>query len=225
MLDALNLLGRLDSDDEVFGSSRVTGDVVDVVVDLAAREVDGGRWAKGADVQVLLANDRGEELTQNARIEAGKRAVRIGVGTEGKSGPWRATVRVDGAGRPVEFALAAATGNPSPLGLPAVFRGTASARVALQPAAELRFARNERLHVEVPIDSAGLERSARVLDRRGQPLPIIPGTSVQTMPDGRAVVAVDVTASAMAPGDYLLEVSAGDAAGAARRYVAFRVVR
>ena len=60
---------------------------------------------------------------------------------------------------------------PSTLvGAPIAFRGTASSRIPLRPVADFQFRRSERLRIEWPVLKPLDQRSARVLDRKGQPL-------------------------------------------------------
>jgi VWFA-related protein len=223
--EALTQLGRLDSDDEVFATavSRAAG--IDVVVELAERPFGTGRWSSGASVEVRLRNAEGTELKFEGWIDPGRRSIMVHVpgatGTE-----WRARAEVTGGGAPAETSwVRAAVEDGGPLGLPKVYRGMVSARVAVQPAAEMRFNRNERIHLEVPIDDVrAAQRSARVLDRRGQPLPVPAAVGVQST-DGRATMSVDVLAGGLAAGDYLIEVTGGAGAEVQRRLFAFRVVR
>jgi hypothetical protein len=223
--EALDQLGRLDSDDEVFATAVSRPDGIDVVVELAERPFGSGRWSSGASVAVRLMNADGTELRSEARIDPGRRSVLLRV--PAPAGEWRARAEVTSGGTPVETSwvrVAAADGGP--LGLPAVYRGVASARIAVQPAAEMRFTRNERIHLEVPIVDAGAaERSARVLDRRGQALPVPAAVGVQTAENKGVTMSVDVLAGGLASGDYLIEVTGGAGAQVQRRLLAFRVVR
>jgi hypothetical protein len=68
------------------------------------------------------------------------------------------------------------------------------------------------------------QRTARVLDRRGQPLPVA-ATLTERDDAGQAMLVADVSLAQLSPGDYVLEVSAGSGAETQKRFVAVRVVR
>jgi hypothetical protein len=224
--EALEQLGRLDSDDEVFATAVSRADGIDVVVELAERPFGAGRWSSGASVAIRLTNAEGADVRSEARIDPGRRSVLLHVLPRQPGSQWRARAEVTGAGAPAETPwVRAVADDGGVLGPLSVYRGAVSARVAVQPAAEMRFNRNERIHLEVPIDDAlAADRGARVLDRRGQALPVPAAVGVQTK-DGHATMSVDVLAGGLASGDYLIEVTGGARAQVQRRLLAFRVVR
>jgi hypothetical protein len=87
------------------------------------------------------------------------------------------------------------------------------------PTADLRFRRSDRLRVEVP--SAVAVTSARLLDRTGKGLTAIPVTpSTRIDPDGTRWATAELLLAPLAPGDYVVEVVAGDT----RTMAAFRIV-
>jgi hypothetical protein len=87
------------------------------------------------------------------------------------------------------------------------------------PTADVRFRRSERLRVEVP--SAVDVTSARLLDRNGKPMPTIPvSVSTRTDADGTRWATGELLLAPLAPGDYVVEVVAGET----RTLAAFRVV-
>ena len=88
-----------------------------------------------------------------------------------------------------------------------------------QPTADLRFRRSERVRVEVP--SAADATGARLLDRTGKPITAIPVTaSTRTDADGTRWAAGELLLAPLGPGDYVVEVVAGDT----RTLIAFRIV-
>lgn len=101
-----------------------------------------------------------------------------------------------------------------------LFRGGPAARAPYVTTADPRFRRSERLRVELESTLSG-PATARLLDRRGAPLPIPAAVTERPDPPGafRSII-VDVTLAPLAIGDYLLEIVQGDA----RRLTAFRVV-
>ena len=86
------------------------------------------------------------------------------------------------------------------------------------PTADLRYRRSERVHVEVP--STAATAGARLLDRTGKPLSIPVASAIRSDADGSRWASADVTLAPLAPGDYLIEVSADSA----RTLVPFRLV-
>jgi hypothetical protein len=64
----------------------------------------------------------------------------------------------------------------------------------------------------------------RILDRRGQPLPIGP-TLTERDVDGRPTLAADLVLAPLADGDYVLETTVAIGAETAQKWLAFRVVR
>jgi VWFA-related protein len=87
------------------------------------------------------------------------------------------------------------------------------------PTADLRFRRSERVRVEVP--SAVDVTTARLLDRTGKPITAIPVTaSTRTDADGTRWATGELLLAPLGPGDYVVEVVAGDT----RTLAAFRIV-
>jgi hypothetical protein len=116
---------------------------------------------------------------------------------------------------PLAIAAAAAR-----LGEPLLFRRGLPATAPAVPTADPQFRRSERLHVELPT-SAPEAVSGRLLDSLGKPLAI--PVAITRRPDttGTFEWAVgEVALSPFSPGDYVLEVTQGDAS----QVVAFKVV-
>ncbi len=105
-----------------------------------------------------------------------------------------------------------------------MFRALTPARAPWVPAAEPQFRRTERLRVEWPVEAMPSDRSARLLDKLGQPLPFAPTVTERDTPSG-PVLAVDLTLSPVSPGDYIVELNTTIGGQAATRYAAIRVVR
>lgn len=219
---AFGQLARLESDAEIFAAAALRGRTIGVVADLAARDVDRGRWTSGATVDVTVTGGAAAPVTAHGTIEAGRRSVQIHVPLEGEPrGPWRIRIRVSDAqgSADTEIDLAAAGGAPL------LLRASGPARAAMQPVAEASFRRTERLRVEWPVPREAGVVTARILDRRGQPLgQPLPATDAAG-PAGERVVNVDLTLGSFAPGDYLIELATGAGEPAARQLVAFRVTR
>jgi hypothetical protein len=81
-----------------------------------------------------------------------------------------------------------------------------STGLAYLPTADPRFRRTERLRVEVPLSLEGVKATGRVLTREGQALQLIISHSTRTDAGSATTFAVaDVTLSALAAGEYVLE--------------------
>ena len=92
------------------------------------------------------------------------------------------------------------------------------ARAAAQPADVMHLTRTDRIRVEWETVGALDQRTARVLDRTGKPLPIDVPIAEQ---DGRVVV--ELPMAAFARGEYALELTVGSGSIVERSPLAFRI--
>jgi VWFA-related protein len=105
-------------------------------------------------------------------------------------------------------------------GEPVFWRADSRARSAYVQTANPRFTRTERLRVEIPM-AAGVDATARLLDRAGSALALRPSVTQRVDEPGTSRwIVVDLALAPLAQGEYVLEVIAGDAV----RLAAFRVV-
>ncbi|MCR4375428.1 MAG: VWA domain-containing protein [Acidobacteria bacterium] len=109
------------------------------------------------------------------------------------------------------------------LGVPAVSRATPSPRSPLVAVTAPAFTRRERIHIEWPVALGLVERSARILGRNGKPL-AVQVTLTEREASGVTTLVADAVLGALAPGDYVVEVTVAAAAGIKTALVAFRVV-
>jgi VWFA-related protein len=221
----LGVLSRLREASDVFVHGSATLIDVAAVVEVANRRLERGAWMQGADVRIELADAAGRRVGEaSARIDVGARGALLRVPTAGSTGPWRVTARVSGVDGSLDGVgeINVATGQL--LGDPVMFRATPAPRSPLRPVADHQFRRNERAHVEWPALTTLDQRSARVLDRRGLPLPLAASLTEREV-DGRAVVAVDVSLQALVEGDYIIEVTAGSGGQTERGMMPIRIVR
>ena len=116
--------------------------------------------------------------------------------------------------------------DPAPgISAPLMFRRGSATGNRLQPAGQPQFSRTERARFEVALGGAAKIDSARVLDRNGAAIEVPVAVSERTDDAGQRWSAADVTLAALAPGDYLIELS-GNADGAAQKVLTpFRVTR
>jgi VWFA-related protein len=200
-------------------------DAIEVIVELDAVEAASGRWKDGGQVRVSARASGAEPVVVLGRIEANARSARVSVPLRSiKSADATQAIAIDArlsgpegpaTGVEVRAAVDGAVGEPL------LFRATPSPRSVPRATADPRFARAERIHVELPL-GAGAEATARLLDARGRPLPVMPSLAV-TGAGAERLVAVDLVLSPLAEGAYVLEVATVGAGE--RRLLAFRVTR
>jgi VWFA-related protein len=198
---------------------------IDVVAEIAGREIEAGRWTKGAIASVTLAGPEGASARASAQIQPGTRSTLIRVPMASlAAGAWRAALALQGDEERVEEDVAvSATGPSSLVGAPLVFRGAPSPRAPWQPVADFTFRRVERLHIEWEVRGAIDQMSARLLNRRGEPM-ALPVALAERETDGRKVMAADLLLSPLPDGEFVVEVSLRGGASE-RALLAFRVVR
>lgn len=222
--DALAALAVLRDGAEVFVRGATTLAGLDVAVEIATAAAGQPEFAKGGQVTVTVSDEGGATAEATTAIAAGERGARVLVPMpDAARGPWRIRAKVIGATGPVEAQAEVASVTAALVGMPLAWRGTPSPRVPLKPLADARLTRAERLRVEWPIVGESDTRTARLLDRRGQPL----GAALPfaTLPPERRSVAVDLPLSSLTEGDYVVELVAAKGETRERRLFAFRVVR
>jgi hypothetical protein len=90
--------------------------------------------------------------------------------------------------------------------------------------ADFQFRRTERVHIEWPAQKPMDNRSARLLNKLGEPLPI--EVAVTEKPDGTGfAIAADVGLAPLAQGDYVIELTATAGSDKVQKLLAFRIVR
>jgi hypothetical protein len=223
--ESLGPLARIGTSD-LFTYGIVSGKDVVVVAEIASGDVELGKWKGGGTVKVVVSDPSGKEVgAVTSRIEAGARGVLMRVPYGSSAGPWKVAVTVSGADGSLDERLDVRVGTHRLLGDPILYRSTGVARTAvLRPVAEFLYRRTERVHIEWPMFKPLDRRTARLLDRRGQPIPVEASLTERT-DDGQVVLAADLNLSQLSPGDYVLEVSAVSGAETQKRQVALRVVR
>ena len=203
----------------------VSGTDLLVVAEIARGQVEMGTWSDGATVKVTVVGGAGENAVSAAgRLEPGARGALVRVPIGAVAGPWRVGVTVTGSAGTLDerFDVRPSTGKL--LADPVIYRGAGVARNALRPVADFLFHRTERVHVEVPVLEALDQRTARVLDPRGQPLPL-EATLTERDDAGQPMLVADLNLAPLSPGDYVLEVAVASGAESQRRQIGIRVVR
>jgi len=220
----------IDTPDQPLRASAIewrAGAELAVVVELAG-ERGSVRDADNADadmaVEITAVDANGETVGRaTGRIGLGSRAAVIHTPLATPASDWRVTARVSAGQRVWTEALNLAAGSRSIVGDPIVFRAGAASASPLRPTVVAHFRRTERVHVEWPLREPIDRSEARLLDRRGQPLPIGVTLAEQATAHG-PVLAADLRLSPLAAGDYLIDVIAGRGAESIQRFVALRIV-
>jgi len=180
-------------------------------------------WTGGGQVDTMLVDGSGRTVaTGRAQVASGSSSIRIALTSSGLApGDYQLQIRSKGA-----RASAAASDtlqiriSAAPQATGAIFfrRGSATANKEV-PTADLRFRRGDRLRVEVPAPAADAV-AARLLDRAGNAMPIPVTGAIRDDPDGSRWQSAELALAPLAPGDYLVELTAGTG----RTLAAFRVI-
>ena len=223
----LSRLSRLRTDAKLFTAAVASPTGLDVIVEIASQEFGSGRWSNGGAVrvEVLPKNEGATPVTTEAKLEAGSRGllIKVPVTTKGADS-WRIRTRVEGSGELLDDEIeVAAAGRPT-IGEPLVFRANAGPRAPLRPVADFKFFRTERMHVEWTLAKPLDDRTARLLNRRGEPL-AVPVALTERADGDLLVLAADLTLAPLADGDYVIEVTASAGGEKVQKLLAFRVVR
>ncbi len=177
----------------------------------ASADVEVTSEGNSATIQVPISPDARSFVTAvklSAPIKSG--VVQVQVHLTGAPDTERESIRVDvgsDADRPLLFRRGPTTAN------------------RLQPAASAHFNHTERLRLEIPAETGDTIGSARLLDKKGQPL-AIPLTTGERTDDrtGQRWLTADLTLAPLAMGDYPIEVTVVSPAGERKVVTAFRLV-
>jgi hypothetical protein len=223
---ALERLARLDNPVGVYVQTAVSGGSLSLIAELASAKADSEAWAGGGDVTVDVADSAGAKLAPaTAHLAPGTRGTRFDLALGDSKGPWRVTVKATARAETLDEVLSVpATASASAADTAYMFRALSPARAPYVPAAEPQFRRTERVRVEWPVEGMPSDRSARLLDKLGQPLPFVPTVTERDTPAG-PVLAVDLTLSPVSPGDYIVELNTTTGSQTVTRHAAIRVVR
>lgn len=222
---ALAELQRINPEANLYNAAARRGDRVVVVAEISSAQIELGRWTTGATVDVQLnAPGRTPAGAGRADLPRGARSALVDVPLEEKYGPWTASVRIKSADRELVDRIDVPSVAGKLLGDPLVFRASTLPNSSTKPVADFAFRRTERIHVEWTVLTPLDQRQARLLDARGQPLPVnASATDIQST--GTTVLAADIALTQLAPGDYVVEVVVGAGAASETKLFAFRVVR
>ena len=222
----LGRLARIRADSRLYLAATASPTAVTVIVELAGRELDGGRFKDGAPVTVTItpAKAGAATITVDGRLEPGARGTAVTAAIPGAEGDaYRVRAAVTSPDEPLRADLDVRVVGPSLVGEAVVSR-SASPRAPLRPVADFQFFRSERIHVEWPVLRSLDSPAARLLGRNGGALPVPVALSERA--DGEhIVVAADLTLAPLVAGDYLIELTAGSKDDRVTKLIAFRVGR
>jgi VWFA-related protein len=176
----------------------------------------------GADLDAVLLNAAGDVVSSaKGRIVPGTTSLQLTIASETTLAPGEYTLRMRSqspAGSETMSMPIVLPQAPQSSGGMFIRRGPTTGNKET-PTADVRFRRSERVRVEVP--SAADVTSARLLDRTGRAMTAIPvAASTRTDSEGTKWATAEVLLAPLAPGDYIIEVVAGDV----RTLAAFRIV-
>ena len=204
------------------------GDVASAAVwvagELGGVAMMGDSWSDGFDATVTLTTPA-DATVGSARITVprGGRAFRVAVTPSQPLAGGEYVLRVGARAGPASIPsreILRLMIPPAPEATGALFyrRGAATGNKDM-PTADLRFRRNEQARVEIPTGSSDAI-TARLLDRTGKPLAVPVTAAVRDDADGSRWVTAQLALAPLAPGDYAVEIAAGER----RMIAAFRVV-
>jgi hypothetical protein len=221
LAEAFGVLGRLDGSRGLLTKVIAQDGEVALIAELPAATL--AKYSKGADVSVTVSDDAGASVSANGHIEAGARSVFVHVPVTSGARAWQVVTKID-ADVDLSERASVRTAEPGIVGPALVFRGTPSAQSALKPVADQLFHRSERVHLEWAIQKPLENRSVRLIDQRGQPIPVNV-TAIEREVAGKPILAADLNLAPLSPADYVLELTVTAGGDTATKYVAIRVIR
>jgi VWFA-related protein len=177
--------------------------------------------AGGATTAIELSG--GATGSVSAPLKAGERTflIKVPVEAPGTAIDVRAKMTAAGGGEALTESARIELASTQPL----LFRRGLSTGNRVQPAADFRFSRTERLRLELPIGKEAVAGTGRLLDRNGQGLQVPVQVADKADGDGQRWLTADATLSALGAGDYLIEVSYTQGGAEQKVLTAIRVTR
>ena len=194
--------------------------VVRAVAELSRSTANGDDWGKGGQLEATLMNSAGKPVAKgSATLAPGTFAAQIVIAPASPLEPddYKVIIRAKGVAALGSTESAIFTLNADPLGTGTLFFRRVGPRE--MPTADLRFRRTERLIVETPV-SLGADVAARLLGRTGNSLNVPLTATIREDADGTRWRRVEITLAPLAPGDYVVEITAGGE----RTLAGFRVI-
>ena len=183
--------------------------IVRAVVEVPRSTATGDDWGKGGQVDATLMSAAGKPVAKgSATLEPGTFVAQIAIAPPAplEPGDYRVLIRTKGTSALGSTESVTFTLDADPLGTGTLFFRRIGPREI--PTADLRFRRTERLVVESPASlAAGI--AARLLGRTGTPLNVPVTATIRDDADGTRWRRVEITLAPLAPGDYIVETTAG----------------
>ena len=170
-------------------------------------------WSEGGQADAMLIDSSGKTiLTEKLTIAPGARSLRFALGSRATLAPgdYQVQLRAKGTAAPlgamesVRVSIAAA---PVANGAVVLRRSVTTGNQPM-PTADLRFRRTERIIVEVPTTATDAG-TAQLLNRAGQAMTIPVTAAIRNDADGSRWRTAQLALAPLAPGDYVVEQSAG----------------
>jgi hypothetical protein len=141
------------------------------------------------------------------------------------TGPIDIRVRVSGGEGQLPLTDAVRIDAASGISSPLMFRRGPATGNRQEPAGHPRFSRTERVRFEAALGGDARVETGRILDKNGTATEVPVTLSERTDTAGQRWSVSDVVLAALAPGDYLIELSGRLEGRAQRVLAAFRVTR
>jgi VWFA-related protein len=204
-----------------------------VVAELDSAAARAPEWSGGGRAVLTVAAPDGQTLfEEDAAVSAESPSfVRYLADSSIAAGEYVVRVRVRGAERSTadvveQVRISVPPPGPAaeaPPGNAVMHRSGPFTGRAFQPTADARFRRGERLRVDVAVAGPAPTMSARLLDRKGQPLPVPVATAVRDETYLR-IASAELAVAPLALGDYLVELSLQRGSRSDRVVLAVRIV-
>ena len=223
-IDALGRLADLVPHRALFvQAARVDGAVV-VSAELGVQARTSEAWADGGEMTVTV-EAAGAETVETRTVAPLRSGVSLRVPVVGP-GDVRVAVKArsktPGDFGAVDARIDVPAPKPSLIGGILSYRGIAR---ALQPAADGRYRRTERVTLEAPLAAGAEPAGARVLDRAGTALSVPVASRVRVGEGGVRWLVASLPLAPFTDGDYVIEMEAVKGEARERRLFAIRVVR
>ena len=223
-MDALGRLADLAPHRALFVQAARVGGAVVVSAELGVRARTSEAWADGGEMTVTV-EAAGAETVETRTIAPLRSGVALRVPVV-ESGDVRVSVKArsktPGDFGAVDARIDVPAPPPSLIGGILSYRGIAR---ALQPAADGRYRRTERVTLEAPLADGAEPAGARVLDRAGTALDVPVASRVRVDEEGARWLVASLALAPFTDGDYVIEMEAAKGEQRERKLFAIRVVR
>jgi len=203
--------------------------VLSVVVELDAAAARAPGWAGGGQLAASLVDTDGRTLASSTTtVSPSSRSCLIRFADAPlPPGTYFARVKAQWSvlttTEQVRIEVPDVSATSGILGQPTVFRRGPYTGTLYQPTADLRFRKAERIRLDVQVAGPTDSIAGELLDRKGQAL-AVPVATTRREEGGMAFITAEVVLAPLAPGDYVIAVSAGRGEKTERALTAIRIV-